>query len=156
MVEYNNYAWRSRQRLLDAKTGSKPWWALSRELLSQRAKIQSIPALRSPDGKWVHTATGKANLIAGVLCTKNVLPAEMINDYTVLVTHPCSQKGLRPLTLEASEKVLGSLDEHSGTGPDLLPAKILKHFAKQLAYPVWMLATLILDSGEWPETWREH
>ena len=48
------------------------------------------------------------------------------------------------------------MDESSGTGPDFIPAKILKLFAEQLAYPVLMMATLILNSGEWPEDWRVH
>lgn len=49
-----------------------------------------------------------------------------------------------------------ALDEQSGTGPDLLPARILKHCAAQLAYPILQLAMLILDSGEWPECWKDH
>ena len=44
----------------------------------------------------------------------------------------------------------------SATGPDLLPARILKECAKQLATPFRILAVLILQHGTWPQTWMEH
>ena len=52
--------------------------------------------------------------------------------------------------------ILTRLDESSGAGPDLLPARMLRQGAKELAAPILKLALLIFESGEWPQSWREH
>ena len=49
-----------------------------------------------------------------------------------------------------------NLKEDSGTGPDLLAAKVLKHCFSSLAIPVAMLARLILKKGIWPAMWKVH
>ena len=41
-------------------------------------------------------------------------------------------------------------------GADNLPARILKHCAKQLAMPIAILVMRILMMGVWPDTWRTH
>ena len=156
MAEYNAYSSRSRKELLNARRGSKQWWNLSLELLSQQAKPQKIPALKSDDGGWVHEPADKANLLANTFGSKNVLPQLVTNEYTDLKPNPHTQRAPRSLTVEKVEQILADLDEHSGTGPDLLPARIIKYCAKQLAYPVLQLALLILASGEWPASWRVH
>ena len=155
MAEYNSYAARSRQALLDARRGSKQWWMLSRELLMQRTKIDSIPALRSDDGCWAHGPSGKAQLLAETFNGKNVLPESSENAYTELQRDQL-QKTIKVLSERDAYKVLASLDEHSGTGPDLLPSRILKNCAKELASPVLKLALAILEMGEWPDCWKEH
>ena len=48
------------------------------------------------------------------------------------------------------------LREDSGTGPDLLAAKILKKCADELAKPVALLVRIILDTGCWPMCWKLH
>ena len=52
--------------------------------------------------------------------------------------------------------ILVRLDESWGTGPDLLPARMLRQGAKELAAPILRLTLLIFESGEWPDSWREH
>ena len=51
---------------------------------------------------------------------------------------------------------LEALDDVSGTGPDRLPARILKICANQLSAPVCNLAERILETGGWPAIWRDH
>ena len=53
-------------------------------------------------------------------------------------------------------KILQNLDESAGTGPDLLPARILKRMAEELALPVTLLARKFLRERRWPDCWREH
>ena len=45
---------------------------------------------------------------------------------------------------------------HSGTGPDDLPARILKMCAKQMALPIALLTFRIIGTGHWPEIWLTH
>ena len=49
-------------------------------------------------------------------------------------------------SIETTEKVLSALRQDSGTGPDMLPARILKEMAKQLAVPLRRLVLKIM----WP------
>ena len=156
MESYKNYATGAREKLLNTRRGSKLWCNLCRELLSQRAKIQTIPALKSEHGNWIHEQTDKADLLARTFSSKNILPEPGENEYTDLESSASKQRVLRTLTVENAKQIIGALDEHSGTGPDLLPARILKYCADQLAHPILQLTLLMLESGEWPDSWREH
>ena len=53
-------------------------------------------------------------------------------------------------------KLLEKLDENTATGPDRLPARILKRCADELALPVTLLARQLLSEGRWPKCWRTH
>ena len=55
-----------------------------------------------------------------------------------------------------AEQMLKSFEQDSGTGPDLLPTRILKLCAKELAKPILSLTKRILETGEWPEPWLVH
>ena len=59
-------------------------------------------------------------------------------------------------TTPAANFVLAHLDTSSATGPDLLPTRILRECAAQLASPLQLLACRILKTGRWPEIWIEH
>jgi hypothetical protein len=54
------------------------------------------------------------------------------------------------------KEILKDLDEASGTGPDRLPARVLKRCHAELALPVTLLARLLLREGRWPQCWRTH
>ena len=66
------------------------------------------------------------------------------------------QSGFMRLRVRTLLKLLKNLDEHSGTGPDRLPARILKSCASELALPVTLLARKLLAEGRWPSCWRTH
>ena len=55
-----------------------------------------------------------------------------------------------------AEKALRALDVESATGPDLLPARILKECASVVCVPLAMLLTRTIASGEWPLVWTRH
>ena len=153
---YYAYSSRARAMLVSALRGSKQWWTLSRELLSQQAKVQSIPALKAEDGTWMYEPGSKADLLTGTFSAKNCIPEPVENDYSVLEFCSVIQKAPPDPTHCGVLAVLSSLDENSGTGPDHLPSRILKHCRESLAYPILLLAMLILSSGEWPDDWRTH
>ena len=48
------------------------------------------------------------------------------------------------------------LNEGSAAGPDHIPTKVLKRFAKALAPVIHRLASQILKEGRWPESWAMH
>ena len=66
------------------------------------------------------------------------------------------QSGNIEFTLEKTASILKELDPDKATGPDFLPARILKLCALELAPPVKTLAEKMVREGEWPDCWREH
>ena len=98
---------------------------MSRELLLQRTKTQSIPALKADDGSWVHEPTGKTNLFAKAFSCKSVLPVAAVNDYTT-VQQISRQQTLKSIWSERDAcKTLEELDVDSGTGPSSADSEIL-------------------------------
>ena len=154
--EFMKYASEARKKLCEAKRGSKLWWTMSRALLLQTTKTQSIPALKTDDGTWVHDPTGKANEFAKAFRGKNELPNAVTNDYTIVQRATQQQKLVNTWSVCVVRKTLEALDVNSGTGPDMLPARILKFCGKDLAVAVLKLAERILETGKWPDGWREH
>ena len=44
----------------------------------------------------------------------------------------------------------------NATGPDLIPARLLKECPTQLALPIALFARLTLRTSAWPQPWRLH
>ena len=81
----------------------------------------------------------------------------MENEYTKLVGPQCApQKRLTQLQENDAKHIMDKLKVDSGTGPDLLPARILKNCSAALARPVLLLAMCILHCGVWPQIWTKH
>ena len=54
------------------------------------------------------------------------------------------------------EKLLRDLDEKKATGPDSIPAAILKKIASSIALPFTMLCRRMYQEGCWPKIWKHH
>ena len=120
--------------------------------MKHESQVSSIPALKSNDGAWVLDAQGKANLFAVTFTEKCKLPRLCHNSYTVCTQcHELQTSVVCP----SVEQCMAVLDD-SSTGPDLLPARILKRCAVQLAKPLQSLLQRMLETKSWPESWREH
>ena len=151
-------AWtdRTRHDMCSLQKMSKQWWAKSNALLSFKQAVSSIPALRNGAGQWVRDSKEKADLFANTFSSKYSLAEAEQNKYSdvpdVAVEFSFSQS-LQPST---AEKIMSELRAESGTGPDLLPARILKKCAKSLSTPVTLLALSILHHGQWPLSWIVH
>ena len=88
---------------------------------------------------------------------KFTLQPAVLNEYTDLA--PCcgrKMSGFLPIRKRVVMKSLSSLRDDSGTGPDKLPARILKKCAAVLAVAVALLARIILRDGVWPNLWKHH
>jgi len=53
-------------------------------------------------------------------------------------------------------RILKQLSVDSATGPDQIPARILKECARELALPITLLVRSMLREGCWPMCWRVH
>jgi hypothetical protein len=154
--EHEAYVQNTRKELAALPRGSKAWWSKSRELSDQRGKCSSIPALRNGSGGWVLDASGKAELFSNTFSKKYKLIEREENEYSHLLAAGHSQDMLHTTTVEEAERVLGAVKVSSSTGPDMLPARILKICAVELAVPMLLLAQAILLSGIWPAIWLAH
>ena len=114
--------------------------------------------MKRSDGSWALSASAKADLFAQSFSSKWRLDAPVLNEFSDLSIAFISPDrwGASVIRTRSARAVLGGLRQDSGTGPDLLPARVLKRCAGSLAVPVTKLARLILWSGAWPLQWREH
>ncbi len=155
---YTAYVAKTREKLKDMPPSSRGWWKLSSSLLAKAGTKESIPPLQNEDDdSWALTAKEKAIELARVFRSKSQLPAKEENEYSELTaTTDARQIRLPRLTVTKVFNLLKALDETSGTGPDQLPARILKHCAAELAIPVTLLTRKLLHEHCWPKCWRLH
>ena len=120
-------------------------------------KIQ-IPPLRGGDGTWAKLPHEKAELLAATFSGKWCLPRPESNAYSDIPVYVNghSMSGMLVLRWRNARQCLKALKVNSGTGPDLLPARILQTCATELALPVAKLARLIVRTGAWPRFWCTH
>ena len=154
---YNNYVAKVRSDLKGMSPSSRGWWKLSGSLLTKASGQENIPPLQRPDDSWATTAEEKASELARVFQSKSTLPAAQTNRYST-VEPPCGAQmpGFLRLRVRTVKKILRNLDEYSGTGPDLLPSRVLKRCAAELALPVTLLSRKMISEGSWPQCWRTH
>ena len=125
--------------------------------MSLNAPRETIPPLKSGTG-WAKSSTEKANLFSQTFLEKEQLEPEEINEYTEVERRddPIMWNGFLPIRVRSVRKLLQALDEKSGTGPDRLGAYLLKRCMEALAYPITLLARIVLNAGRWPLCWRMH
>ena len=150
---YAKFVEQTRDKLKNAS--AKDWWKTSKQLLSQANGSENIPALKSDDG-WAKQPSEKASLLASTFSAKSRLPVGQVNDFSAIPSSDVQLRRFLRLRVRTVRKILRDLDESSATGPDLLPAMILRQCAPELALPITLLARLCLREGRWPVCWRQH
>jgi len=155
LAEYEKYILRMKAKLSALKPSSKKWWKLGNSLQLRANQNSAIPPIKSDAGAWCLQPAEKANAFADSFASKFFLPEAEENAYTEVQAAESAMSGFF-IIKENAKKVLKQLREDSGTGPDLLAAKILKKCADELAKPVALLVRIILDTGCWPMCWKLH
>ena len=157
LAAYESYVARTRAKLKELPPSSRGWWRLSSTLLQRAGTKENIPPLKRGDDTWALTAEERAAELARVFRSKSCLPERTTNEYTELVSHTRARMLRLPrVSVGVTHALLSNIDETSGTGPDLLPARVLKACAAELALPVTLLVRKLLREHCWPECWRLH
>eukprot|EP00959_Pyramimonas_sp_CCMP1952_P385437 8077811-Pyramimonas_sp.AAC.1 len=88
----------------------------------------SSPPLKRPGGSWAFSA--KADVFARAFSSTWRLPASVIEftDVSIAIVYP-DRLGPSIIRTRAARAILSSLKQDSGTGPDLLPARVMKRCA---------------------------
>ena len=154
---YFSHVQQTRKDLAAMKRGSKKWWKVAQSLMMKAQSVSSIPPLKRADGSWARDSVAKAEMLSSTFAAKSSLPPVADNEFT---RGPLLVKDLPGVSIcfsaDDALKVLSTLDQSSGTGPDAMAACVLERCAKVLASPVARLCTLMLQCGCWPRGWRLH
>ena len=153
---YAVYINKMRDELRSLPKGSKRWWSLSKELMDFAPAKSGIPSLRGPSGDWVHDGQAKADLLAHAFSSKYHLPAEIEEADEVLADPPTKMSNCVLVRERWVLRELRNLREDQSTGPDGLPARILRQCARQLSRFVTTLIRMMLLLGRWPAMWKIH
>ena len=88
------------------------------------------------------------------MSSKFVLPQQVGNSH---IEEPVSMMSdFVMVRARWTRRELKQINVHKATGPDLLPARILKTCADELAVPLTILIRKILHEGCWPNYWKNH
>lgn len=110
--------------------------------------------MRNSSGQWILDSIEKANLLGKTFEDKSRLPPKQGDRFPA--DTQASQSSFFLLRVKKTEQILRQIDPDKATGPDMLPGRILKECASELAVPLTMLARRLLTLGCWSECWRYH
>ncbi len=158
---YNEFIRETRKKLRTLKRSSREWWRLSRALMSSGSSAEVIPPLKRADGTWAKAPTDKAELLAETFAKKSELDPCENNAYSEIRPElgpggTSMPDAFVPIRRRVTKRVLAKLDPNSGTGPDKLAARVLKHCQKELIGPITDLARILFNNACWPQVWRLH
>ena len=130
--EFAKYVEKEKIRLKKERRASKGLWSRTRRLLKQSGRTCSVPALKKQSGEWCKDPKSKADHLAETFKTKYTLNEAETNHYSEIeVPGYRRQHAVQEVTEDIAEKVLSDLREDSATGPDELPARVLKEGISQ-------------------------
>ena len=151
---YKEYVITLKDKISKLNKNDKRWWTLNKELLQRKARLSVVQPLRSSDGHWHLDSKGKADLFARAFSEKSTLPP-LVEDQFVAAPESF-QNSFIAIRSRNVYRLLSRLNVFKATGPDKLPAKLLRMLAKELAIPVTILARRMLSEACWPEKWKTH
>ena len=138
-------------RLAKYPSGCKAFWSLAKSVEENFCR-PSLPPLRKSNGALAHTAREKADLFANLFAEYSRLDS---NGKIPPQIPPLGPK-MRPIHIYQKEvlKCLQKLDVNKASGPDGIPAIVLKHCAAELSPVLTRLFRLSLETGKVPSSWK--
>ncbi|KAL0829914.1 hypothetical protein ABMA28_003388 [Loxostege sticticalis] len=138
-------------RLASYPPGGKQFWSLSKAVESNFCR-PSLPPLLKPDGSLAHSAAEKANLFATLFASNSRLDAGSKQPPTL----PCCDSSMPKIAIHTKEvrRALQNLDVNKASGPDGIPARVLKHCAPELSPILTRLYRLSIRAVSVPKSWK--
>ena len=145
---------RVRHRLQQGSMRNKQWWSTLKAAGGDGRQC-SIPVIRDANGTEHVTSQDKANCFGRFFSAKcslvDDLNADDLPDFSRRGNSALHRVRFRPATIE---RHLRQLDPSKATGPDGIPARVLKHCAKALCLPLSRLFALCFQRGVQPSLWK--
>ena len=127
---------------------TKQFWKIVK---SKRVDNGGIPPLNTPDGNTTDVSQDKAEILNNYF--RSVYTHEDTANIPNLSGNPYPEMPPINVTPEGVEKLLADLQPNKASGPDQLPARILKENSKELAPILSAIFNQSLDTGELPNDW---
>lgn len=161
----NGYTYVSRQAMsehknrikkkmtTELKEGSKLWWWTAKRLMGEGGKCD-IPLLTMGDQTFIRSEE-KAECFANIFAEKSTIPQEE-NEKRIPKVSRKTHSTLKKIVFwpKHVRKVLSKLHIDKATGPDSIPARVLRQAAPELAKPFARLFQLLLDKHYMPKQWK--
>ncbi|CAH2096385.1 unnamed protein product [Euphydryas editha] len=138
-------------KLASYPSGSKAFWSLAKAAESNFCR-PSLPPLLRADGSLAHSAKEKADLFASLFTENSRLDAAG-KAPPISTRADCIMAEVRIRQNEIL-KILQTLDVNKASGPDGVPAIVLRTCALELSPPLTRLYRLSLKTGKVPKSWK--
>ncbi|CAH2267191.1 jg2924 [Pararge aegeria aegeria] len=139
------------QRLVKMPSGTRAFWSLSKAIQGNFCR-STFPPLRKPDDTLAHTAQEKAE----ILCTLFASNSSLNDGGRTPPSIPRCLSSLCDIRFTQSyvRKALFSLDVNKASGPDGIPAVVLKTCAPELTPVLTRLFRHSYSAGTVPSSWK--
>ncbi|CAG4933852.1 unnamed protein product [Colias eurytheme] len=138
-------------KLSSYPAGSKAFWSLAKVVESNFSR-SSLPPLLRPDGSLAHTAKEKADTFATLFADNSRLDSSNITPPSI--PHCGSDMPAIRIRQRDVLNVMRGLDVNKASGPDGIPAVVLRACAPELSPVLTRLFRLSLESGKVPKSWK--
>ena len=143
-----------RQRLKSGSLQDKQWWSTLKAAGGDGRQC-TIPVIRDDKGNEHTTSMDKASCFGRHFSAKCSLKEDLHQSDLPHFPRRCdtvlSQVRFRPTTVR---RYLKGLDVSKATGPDGIPARVLKQCAAELSQPLSQLFSLCFQHGTQPSLWK--
>ena len=151
---YSAHRKRTRNKINSGSLRDKAWWGTVKQLSGQ-GRSSEIPLLVGPDGSEHVTSVEKANCFGEHFAKKCSLGDMDLTPSSLPAVLPCpTNLNKIHFRVASVKRLLARLDASKATGPDEIPARVLKECAAVLASPVTRLFVTIFTSGVQPGSWK--
>ncbi|KAK3094514.1 hypothetical protein FSP39_002723, partial [Pinctada imbricata] len=133
----------------DAKQNPKKFWSYVK---GKKQESTGVAPLRSADGLIHSDSETKANILNSQF--KSVYTREDLTTLPDKGPSPYSEMPPITITLNGVIKLLQNLQPHKATGPDSIPARLLKELSVELAPALSHIYQISLNAGCVPEDWK--
>ena len=134
----------------DCKDNSKKFWAYVK---SKGQEFTGVAPLKNQDGFLQSDTKARANILNEQF--KSVFTREDLSNIPDTGESDIPAMHNIKIDWKGVHKLLKNLKVHKATGPDEIPAYILKTAADELAPALALLFQLSMDQGEIPQDWKQ-
>lgn len=139
--------------LANHPTSSRAYWSLARAVQSNFCR-PTLPPLKYPEGSLAHKPQEKATLLANLFAANSRLEDRGSQTPPTLPDCGFSMADIRIRQCDVRRE-LRSLDVRKASGPDGIPAVVLRACAAELSPALTRLYRASYRTGVVPESWRE-